>query len=44
MNARDQQDGLYDSAALIVSSGQNEIEQMKARGLDILPHRQRMND
>ena len=30
--------------ALIVSPGQNEIEQMKAQGLDIVPHRQRMND
>ncbi len=30
--------------ALIVSPDQNEIEQMKARGLNILPHRQRMND
>ena len=29
--------------ALIVSPGQNEIEQMKARGLDIIPHRARMN-
>jgi type I restriction enzyme R subunit len=28
--------------ALIVSPGQNEIEQMKKRGLDILPHRKRM--
>ena len=30
--------------ALIVSSGQNEIDQMKQRGLDIAPHRKRMND
>jgi type I restriction enzyme R subunit len=30
--------------ALIVSPGQNEIEQMKKHGLDILPHRKRMND
>jgi type I restriction enzyme R subunit len=30
--------------ALIVSPGQNEIEQMKKHGLDIVPHRQRMND
>lgn len=30
--------------ALIVSSGQNEIEQMKKLGLDIAPHRKRMND
>ena len=28
--------------ALIVSPGQNEIEQMKQRGLDIVPHRKRM--
>lgn len=30
--------------ALIVSPGQNEIAQMQALGLDIAPHRQRMND
>jgi type I restriction enzyme R subunit len=30
--------------ALIVSPGQNEIEQMKRIGLDIVPHRQRMNN
>jgi type I restriction enzyme, R subunit len=30
--------------ALIVSPGQNEIEQMKKLGLDIATHRQRMND
>src|SRR5256712_193793 len=30
--------------ALIVSPGQNEIEQMKKLGLDITPHRKRMND
>ena len=30
--------------ALIVSSGQNEIAQMAALGLDIVPHRKRMND
>ncbi len=30
--------------ALIVSPGQNEIQQMQARGLDIAPHRKRMND
>jgi len=30
--------------ALIVSPGQNEIEQMKERRLDIVPHRKRMND
>jgi type I restriction enzyme, R subunit len=29
--------------ALIVSAGQNEVEQMKSLGLDIVPHRQRMN-
>jgi type I restriction enzyme R subunit len=30
--------------ALIVSPGQNEIEQMKKHGLDIVPHRRRMNE
>jgi type I restriction enzyme R subunit len=30
--------------AVIVSPGQNEIPQMKALGLDIEPHRKRMND
>jgi len=30
--------------ALIVSPGQNEIEQMKKQGLDIAPHRKRMNE
>jgi type I restriction enzyme, R subunit len=30
--------------ALIVSQGQNEIAQMKALGLDIEPHRKRMNE
>ena len=30
--------------ALIVSPGQNEIEQMKTLGLDIEPHRKRMNE
>jgi len=30
--------------ALIVSPGQNEIDQMNQRGLDILPHRKRMNE
>jgi type I restriction enzyme, R subunit len=30
--------------ALIVSPGQNEIAQMQAHGLDIVPHRKRMND
>ncbi len=30
--------------ALIVSPGQNEIAQMRALGLDIEPHRRRMND
>jgi len=30
--------------AVIVSPGQNEIEQMKTLGLDIAPHRKRMNE
>lgn len=30
--------------AVVVSPGQNEIEQMKTIGLDIVPHRKRMND
>ncbi|HMN21492.1 MAG TPA: DUF3387 domain-containing protein [Ottowia sp.] len=30
--------------ALVVSPAQNEIEQMRALGLDIAPHRQRMNE
>ncbi len=30
--------------ALIVSPGQNEIQQMQKHGLDIVPHRKRMND
>ena len=30
--------------ALIVSPGQNEIAQMKKHGLDIVPHRKRMNE
>jgi len=30
--------------AVIVSPGQNEIQQMQARGLDIAPHRKRMNE
>src|SRR5205807_3445401 len=30
--------------ALIVSPGQNEIQQMQARGLDIIAHRKRMNE
>ena len=30
--------------AVIVSPGQNEIDQMKRLGLDIAPHRKRMND
>ncbi len=30
--------------ALIVSPGQNEVAQMQAHGLDIVPHRQRMNN
>ncbi len=29
--------------AVVVSPGQNEIEQMRALGLDIVPHRERMN-
>src|SRR6266542_1923178 len=29
--------------AVVVSPGQNEIEQMKTLGLDIVPHRERMN-
>jgi type I restriction enzyme R subunit len=29
--------------AVVVSPGQNEIEQMKAFGIDIVPHRERMN-
>lgn len=29
--------------AVVVSPGQNEIEQMKALGIDIVPHRERMN-
>ena len=29
--------------AVVVSPGQNEVEQMKAFGIDIVPHRQRMN-
>ncbi|MDR3412383.1 MAG: type I restriction endonuclease subunit R [Formivibrio sp.] len=49
---KDRQDELLDrlqrlqttDMALIVSPGQNEIEQMKKHGLDIVPHRQRMND
>ena len=38
--------GVLDSTdmALIVSPGQNEIPQMKKLGLDIEPHRRRMND
>jgi type I restriction enzyme, R subunit len=28
--------------AVVVSQGQNEIEELKAKGLDIVPHRQRM--
>ncbi len=28
--------------AVVVSQGQNEIADMKAKGLDILPHRKRM--
>ncbi len=30
--------------ALVVSPGQNEVEQMRALGLDIVPHRKRMNE
>ncbi|MCX6914803.1 MAG: DUF3387 domain-containing protein, partial [Verrucomicrobia bacterium] len=30
--------------ALVVSPGQNEVAQMQARGLDIVPHRKRMNE
>ncbi|MFN7309154.1 MAG: type I restriction endonuclease subunit R, partial [Acetobacteraceae bacterium] len=30
--------------AVIVSAAQNEVEQMAQRGLDIVPHRKRMND
>jgi type I restriction enzyme, R subunit len=30
--------------ALIVSPGQNEVAQMQAHGLDIVPHRKRMNE
>lgn len=30
--------------AVIVSAAQNEIEQMKKHGLDIVPHRKRMNE
>jgi type I restriction enzyme, R subunit len=30
--------------ALIVSAGQNEVAQMQDQGLDIVPHRQRMNN
>ena len=30
--------------ALIVSPGQNEMAQMQVRGLDIAPHRNRMNE
>jgi type I restriction enzyme R subunit len=49
---KDRQDELLDrlqrlqttDMALIVSPGQNEIEQMKKHGLDIVPHRKRMND
>lgn len=29
--------------AVVISPGQNEIEQMKSLGLDIVPHRERMN-
>jgi type I restriction enzyme R subunit len=30
--------------AVVVSPGQNEIEQMNKLGLDIVPHRRRMNE
>jgi type I restriction enzyme R subunit len=30
--------------AVVVSAGQNEIEQMAVRGIDIVPHRKRIND
>jgi type I restriction enzyme R subunit len=30
--------------AVVVSPGQNEIEQMKLFGIDVVPHRKRMND
>ena len=30
--------------AVVVSSSQNEIEKMKLKGVDILPHRKRMNE
>jgi len=48
----DKQDELLDrlqllqttDMALIVSPGQNEIEQMKRHGLNIMPHRKRMNE
>ena len=35
--------GLKPDMAVVVSPGQNEIEQMKKLGLDIVPHRERMN-
>ena len=49
--AADRKDGLLKrldvlkttDMALIVSPSQNEIEQMRAHGLDIVPHRKRMN-
>ncbi len=49
--AADRKDGLLKrldvlkttDMALIVSPSQNEIEQMQAHGLDIVPHRKRMN-
>jgi type I restriction enzyme R subunit len=43
LNARKQNLESTDTA-VIVSPGQNEIEQMKKLGIDILPHRKRMND
>ncbi len=30
--------------AVVISQGQNEIQEMRAKGLDILPHRRRMNE
>ena len=36
--------GLKPDMAVVVSPGQNEIEQMKKLGLDIVPHRKRMNE
>jgi len=30
--------------AVVISSGQNEVQEMRAKGLDIVPHRRRMNE